>query len=84
MLAARRTGRPVRWLGTRAETISGDHHGRGADLIGELALDRRGRFLALRVQTTVYPYDEVDRALTDLAEDRVAGSVVIGAYPRST
>jgi aerobic carbon-monoxide dehydrogenase large subunit len=53
MLAARRTGRPVRWLGTRAETISGDHHGRGADLTGELALDRRGRFLALRVQWLV-------------------------------
>jgi carbon-monoxide dehydrogenase large subunit len=53
MLAARRTGRPVKWIGTRAETISGDHHGRGADLTGELALDRDGRFLALRVQWLV-------------------------------
>jgi carbon-monoxide dehydrogenase large subunit len=53
MLAAKRLGRAVRWLGTRSETISGDHHGRAADLIGELALDRDGRFLALRVQWLV-------------------------------
>jgi carbon-monoxide dehydrogenase large subunit len=53
MLAAKRTGRAVKWLGTRSETISGDHHGRAADLIGELALDREGRFLALRVEWLV-------------------------------
>ncbi len=53
MLAAKRLGRAVRWLGTRSETISGDHHGRAADLIGELALDRDGRFLALRVEWLV-------------------------------
>jgi carbon-monoxide dehydrogenase large subunit len=53
MLAAKRVGKPIKWTGTRAETISGDHHGRGADLIGELALDSRGRFLALRVEWIV-------------------------------
>jgi carbon-monoxide dehydrogenase large subunit len=53
MLAAKRTGKPVRWLGTRSETMSGDHHGRAADLIGELALDGKGQFLALRVQWLV-------------------------------
>ena len=53
MMAAKRTGRPVRWHGTRSETISGDHHARAADLMGELALDERGRFLALRVQWLV-------------------------------
>ena len=53
MLAAKRTGKPVKWLGTRSETISGDHHGRAADLIGELALDSKGQFLALRVQWLV-------------------------------
>lgn len=53
MLAAKRTGRPVKWLGSRSETISGDHHGRAADLTGELALDWKGRFLALRVQWLV-------------------------------
>ena len=53
MLAAKRTGKPVKWLGTRSETLSGDHHGRGADLIGELALDEKGKFLALRVEWLV-------------------------------
>jgi aerobic carbon-monoxide dehydrogenase large subunit len=53
MLAAKRTGKAVKWLGTRSETISGDHHGRAADLTGELALDRKGRFLALRVEWLV-------------------------------
>jgi aerobic carbon-monoxide dehydrogenase large subunit len=53
MLAAKKTGRAVRWTGTRSETISGDHHGRAADLRGELALDRDGRFLALRVEWLV-------------------------------
>jgi carbon-monoxide dehydrogenase large subunit len=53
MLAAKRTGKPVRWHGTRSETLSGDHHARAAELIGELALDGKGRFLALRVQWLV-------------------------------
>jgi carbon-monoxide dehydrogenase large subunit len=53
MLAAKRTGKPVKWLGTRSETISGDHQARAADLIGELALDARGKFLALRVEWLV-------------------------------
>jgi carbon-monoxide dehydrogenase large subunit len=53
MLAAKRTGRPVKWTGTRSETMSGDHHARAADLTGELALDEKGKFLALRVQWLV-------------------------------
>jgi carbon-monoxide dehydrogenase large subunit len=53
MLAAKKTGRAVKWTGTRSETISGDHHARAADLSGELALDGDGRFIALRVQWLV-------------------------------
>jgi aerobic carbon-monoxide dehydrogenase large subunit len=53
MLAAKQSGRPVRWIGTRSETIIGDHHGRAADLSGELGLDRDGRFVALRVEWLV-------------------------------
>ncbi|HVV94471.1 MAG TPA: xanthine dehydrogenase family protein molybdopterin-binding subunit [Hyphomicrobiales bacterium] len=49
MLAARRLGRPVKWVGTRSESMVSDHHGRGAVLTGELALDAEGRFLALRI-----------------------------------
>ena len=49
MHAAKALGRPVKWAGSRFETIVGDHHGRAIDLSGELALDRDGRFVALRV-----------------------------------
>ena len=53
LLAAKKTGRAVKWTGTRAETLSGDHHGRAADLSGELGLDKDGRFVALRVEWLV-------------------------------
>ena len=53
MLAAKRNRRPVKWVGTRSESVSGDHHGRAVELIGELALDGNGRFLGLRVQWLV-------------------------------
>ncbi len=47
--AAKSVGRPVKWVGTRSETIVSDHQGRGAALTGELALDRDGVFLGLRI-----------------------------------
>ena len=53
MLAARRLGKPVKWVGSRFETIVSDHHGRAARLYGELALDRDGRFLGLRMRWNV-------------------------------
>ena len=53
LLAAKTLGRPVKWTGTRAETFVSDYHGRAARLIGELALDRDGTFLALRLQWIV-------------------------------
>ena len=49
MLASRRLGKPVKWVGSRFETIVSDHHGRAAQLGGELALDRDGRFVGLRL-----------------------------------
>src|SRR6185436_15741822 len=53
MLAARKLEQPVKWVGSRFETIVSDHHGRAAHLEGELALDREGRFLGLRVRGVV-------------------------------
>ena len=53
LLAARSLGRPVKWVGTRAEAMVSDHHGRGALLAGELALDPDGNFLAMRVSWLV-------------------------------
>jgi carbon-monoxide dehydrogenase large subunit len=49
MHAAKTLRRPVKWVGSRFETIVSDHHGRAAQLTGELALDRDGRFLGLRL-----------------------------------
>jgi carbon-monoxide dehydrogenase large subunit len=49
IVAARELKRPVRWTGGRDEAFLGDTHGRDARTHGELALDRDGRILALRV-----------------------------------
>jgi carbon-monoxide dehydrogenase large subunit len=46
--AAKRLGRPIKWVATRSEDFATDSHGRGIRLSGELALDNQGRFLALR------------------------------------
>ena len=48
VLAAKTLGRPVKWVSSRSETFVSDYHGRAARLGGELALDRDGRFLAIR------------------------------------
>jgi carbon-monoxide dehydrogenase large subunit len=53
LVAARRVERPVRWRASRLESFLGDTHGRDGLLEGELALDRDGAFLALRVRTAV-------------------------------
>jgi aerobic carbon-monoxide dehydrogenase large subunit len=45
---AKKLGRPIKWLSTRSEDFLTDNHGRAIRLEGELALDRRGRFIALR------------------------------------
>ena len=49
MLAARATGRPVKWISTRSEAFLSDNHGRGSEIDGELALDASGKFLAMRL-----------------------------------
>jgi aerobic carbon-monoxide dehydrogenase large subunit len=46
--AARRVGRPVKWIATRHEALMGDDHGRDQRVTAELALARDGKFLALR------------------------------------
>ena len=49
--AARRLKRSVRWTGERSEGFLSDAQGRDNYSIAELATDRDGRFLALRVTT---------------------------------
>ena len=53
LIAAKRVGRPVKWVSTRSETFLSDHHGRAAKMYGELALDKDGKFLAVRFEWIV-------------------------------
>ncbi|HEX3348018.1 MAG TPA: xanthine dehydrogenase family protein molybdopterin-binding subunit [Acetobacteraceae bacterium] len=47
--AAKQLGRPVKWTDERSESFLSDSHGRDHDHTLELALDRDGHFLAIRV-----------------------------------
>jgi aerobic carbon-monoxide dehydrogenase large subunit len=49
MIAAKATGRPVKWVSSRTEGFLSDTHGRGNIISGELALDGDGKFLAMRL-----------------------------------
>jgi aerobic carbon-monoxide dehydrogenase large subunit len=49
--AARRIGRPVKWIATRSEVFLSDHQARDHYAEAALALDANGRFLALRVDS---------------------------------
>jgi aerobic carbon-monoxide dehydrogenase large subunit len=49
--AARRVGRPVKWIATRSEVFVADHQARDQLAEAALALDTEGRFLALRVKS---------------------------------
>ena len=48
LLAAKKTGRPVKWTGSRSEVFLSDEQGRDVSSVSELALDASGKFLALR------------------------------------
>ena len=50
--AARRIGRPVKWLCERRDAFATDFHGRDLTSEAELALDEHGRFLAIRAVNT--------------------------------
>ncbi|HXS51926.1 MAG TPA: xanthine dehydrogenase family protein molybdopterin-binding subunit [Usitatibacter sp.] len=50
--AAKRVGRPIKWTAERSESFVADAHGRDHVTRAELALDKDGQFLALRVKTT--------------------------------
>lgn len=49
--AARRLGRPVKWIASRNESFLSDTQARDHETRAELALGRDGEFLALRVST---------------------------------
>ena len=63
--AARRLGRPVKWVCERREAIAADEHARDNVTEAELGLDADGRFVGLRVRTLagVGAYISSDRNL---------------------
>ncbi|MGH8688284.1 MAG: xanthine dehydrogenase family protein molybdopterin-binding subunit [Burkholderiales bacterium] len=50
--ASKQLGRPVKWTADRSESYVSDAHGRDHHTVAELALDKDGQFLAMRVKTT--------------------------------
>ncbi|OGA65329.1 MAG: hypothetical protein A3G83_07530 [Betaproteobacteria bacterium RIFCSPLOWO2_12_FULL_68_20] len=72
LVAAKRLGRPVKWVASRAECFVSDYHGRAIRISGELALERDGTFLALRHQLTA----NMGAYLS------AAGPFISTAYPR--
>jgi carbon-monoxide dehydrogenase large subunit len=50
--AARRVRRPIKWTCERSDAFATDFHGRDLTSAAELALDKDGRFLALRAVNT--------------------------------
>lgn len=49
--AARRCGRPVKWVATRSESLLGDNHGRDQLVSAQMALDHDGKILGVRVRS---------------------------------
>ena len=50
--ASKMVGRPIKWTAERTEAFLSDAHGRDHHTRAELALDKDGKFLGLRVKTT--------------------------------
>jgi carbon-monoxide dehydrogenase large subunit len=51
MWASKQLRRPVKWVATRSESMMTDHTGRDLVSYGELALDEKGKILAIRSQS---------------------------------
>ncbi|HKW55651.1 MAG TPA: xanthine dehydrogenase family protein molybdopterin-binding subunit [Stellaceae bacterium] len=49
--AAAKVGKPIKWTAERGESFASDAHGRDHVTHAELALDKNGKFLALKVST---------------------------------
>jgi carbon-monoxide dehydrogenase large subunit len=49
--ASKKLRRPVKWVATRSESMMNDHTGRDLVSYGEMALDEKGKILAIRSQS---------------------------------
>jgi aerobic carbon-monoxide dehydrogenase large subunit len=79
LLAAELTGRPVRWTAERSECLLADDQSRGSVIDTELALDKEGKFLALRMRNnaSIGAYYSSDRPAIPLT---VALNCLINTY----
>ncbi len=50
--ASKQLNRPVKWTAERSESFVSDAHGRDHHTVAEMAMDKDGKFLAMRVHTT--------------------------------
>jgi carbon-monoxide dehydrogenase large subunit len=64
LLATKLTGRPVKWMEDRSEAFLSDEHARDNISDAELALDKDGKFLAIRVKNycNIGAYNGSDRS----------------------
>jgi aerobic carbon-monoxide dehydrogenase large subunit len=79
LFAAEVIGRPVRWISERSEGIMTDDQSRGSVIDTELALDKEGKFLALRIRNnaSIGAYYSSDRPAIPLT---VALNCLINTY----
>ena len=89
-LAAMELGRPLKWVEDRVENFLGAYQGRGVEASVELALDARGRILAVRADiladlgayllpTTAIPPHTTAMLMTGVYDIDAAGVTVTGA-----
>ena len=52
LVGAKKTGRPIHWMSGRSEAFLSDNQGRDIYTEAELALDEKGKILALRIRNT--------------------------------
>jgi carbon-monoxide dehydrogenase large subunit len=77
--AARKLGRPVRWVSERAEDFVSSAHGRDFFARSRLALDKDGRFLALEVRAVANMGAYLSTS-GPISSTNAAGSAMGGVY----
>lgn len=81
--AAKKLGRPVRWMSARTEAFLCDIHARDLQTSAELALDDQGRFLGLRTES-VANLGAYASSHGPVCPTVLFGSMLAGAYTTPT
>lgn len=77
--AAKTLGRPVKWTDERSESFLSDHHGRGTENTVEVAFDKEGNILALRLTGYATPGAYLT-SVAPLSGTRGLMTNIIGVY----